>query len=312
MGWYKNSKSQFLILKQIQMSKFPKTKKTLFIFIFFPLLFIMLLFNSLRHSLFLNRNGRVNVVFYGQYPRYYSLGLNDNTNFSIDFFPDLTVMIPGGYGFYRVGALGKLANLEKKTDLYKKTFSFNTASFVDYYFYPKNNSVYFGNSQKTQDLPDFKDIFLLLSNANIFDRLYLYLYFLGKKTDNFKPIQLNHETKSGLTIMNYDAFLKKYRGYLYSQIFRKERKSVQIKYKSSYKTAFSLGELIEGEGIRVIDVASDNKLSENCSVIEDNDKVTETAKQLAGFFGCQIKRDQVERSDIILELGNKEVEWEIN
>lgn len=295
-------------------AKIKKSIKPVY-FAFFIVIFIFsfLIFNSVRSSLFFQNKERVNLVFYGQYPRYYSLGLSDDTNFSINFFPDLTVMIPGGYGFYRIGALGKLVNLEKKTNLFKTTFSLNTASFVDYYFYPQNDNIFFGGSRKIdQNLPGFKDIFFLDSNANILDKLYLYLYFLGKKTDDFKPIELNPETKSGLTMLNYDTFFKTHQGFFYTHVFRSERKSVQIKYNLNYQTAFSISELIQGEGIRVVDITEDEKINKKCNVIEDSQRLSETARELAYFFGCDVKLGQVEKSDIILELGDREREWEIN
>ncbi len=111
------------------------TRRNLFIAIII-LLLLYLLFRNLFSSLFFRRIERVNIIFYGPTTRYYSFG--NDTNYLLPFSADTGVLVPGGYGNYRVGALGKLITLEKKSDLYQKIFSGNTLSFVDFYFFPKN------------------------------------------------------------------------------------------------------------------------------------------------------------------------------
>ena len=85
-----------------------------FIGIFLVFLFGIVIFKQYTSSLFSQKKDRVNIVFYGKNTVYYSLGKYDGVHYFISFYPDVKVKVPGGYGNYRVGGLGKLVELEKK------------------------------------------------------------------------------------------------------------------------------------------------------------------------------------------------------
>lgn len=298
------------------MKSFKIKQKYLQVFIVvFVCIFVgYFLFNSLRSSLFFQNEDKINIVFYGQNTRFYSLGVKDNVNFLLNFFPDLEMMIPGQYGLYRIGALGKLVSLEKKPDLFQKTFSLNLFSFNDFYFYPSKSEIYYGKETKEQvSLPRWKDIFLSSSNVSFFNKIYLYFYFFGKNIDDFKELDVIYENNKGQIEFNQDAFLKKYQGFFYENKYRNERKNVQIIYTNDYDSSLSLSHLIEGEGVRVVDI---NKLTTNlkyCKIIENTDKnFSETSKALSQYFKCSLEKGKTEISDIIIELGDREKEWAIN
>jgi len=166
-----------------QNSKVKTNKNWLFkvVFILFGFCVFYIIGNDLYYSAFFQKKERINVVSSEEQIGIYSLGLSDNVNYFTTLYPDLEATIPGGYGYYRLGALPKLANLEKKQDLFKKTYSMLTSSFIDFYFYPKaaigETEIYFGKEQKGFFLPRFFLIFFGKSNALFFDRLYLYLNF---------------------------------------------------------------------------------------------------------------------------------------
>ena len=69
--------------------------------------------------------------------------------------------------------------------------------------------------------------------------------------------------------------------------------------------------MIEGEGIRVVDISEDAKISRSCIVQEEGDNFSQTAEALSGFFQCQLRKGKTEISDIILTLGEREKEWDI-
>ena len=106
-------------------------------------------------------------------------------------------------------------------------------------------------------------------------------------------------------------FAKKYQGFLYNRIYRKEKKTVQIQYENSYKTAVFISKIIEGDGIRIVDLSDTNFIKGTCEVIEDTETFSQTAKDMSRFFGCILKRGQPTSSDILMKLGSVEKEWEI-
>ena len=302
-----------------QISKIKDTNKISKIFLSFciAVIFLYLLFKSVSSSVFLKNKDRVNVIFYGPNTTYYSLGFGDVSYF-FSIPTNLEVEILGGYGYYRVGSLGKFITLESKPDLLRKTFSSVSSSFVYLYFYPKTNAIYY-NEHLERFSPGIKEIMLYGSNANPIDRLIIWFYFLGKPSTYYKKIDsLPRKKEDGKDLFDREEFFKTYQGFFYKKTHRIIKDRVQILYTKSYKTASLISNVLDGEGIQVVDVTQipnpksqipniDNK----CMVIEDNKKTSVTTKDIVAFFGCQFQKGETEVSDIILMLGNIEREWEV-
>lgn len=276
----------------------------------FWLLFLLLIYFFVKnffHSLFFKQKERINLVFYGERTFYYSLDKKGEINYYLFFPPDLKMMVPGGYGQYRLGGLGKLVSLEKKPDLFKKTFSLATSSFVDYYFYPKKVVIYYGFEDKNKFLlPPLIDLFTFQSNANFFDRLYLFYYFLTKSQKNYLSLPLIYNNKK---IFNEKEFFEKIQGYLYKKSLRQEDLNLQIIFHQSYKTALSISSIIEGEGIKVNDLTQKEKESKGCLILENRKKHSLTSETLRDFFRCQILNQETTPYDIILILNKEEDNW---
>ncbi|HRN69805.1 MAG TPA: hypothetical protein PLS49_01360 [Candidatus Woesebacteria bacterium] len=265
-------------------------------------------------SLFLTNNTRINTVFYGQETAFYSLDKKDARHYVMYFPADLKMQVPGGYGTYRVGGLGKLAKLDNNFDLLKKTFSIGTTSFVNYYFYEDIDTVFYGNSVPTEKKkPKISDIWLLKSNTSFFDKLYLTLTFLQKKTDDFYIISYQEKENKALNdiVFQEESFIKNSIGLLYQTQYRDEQKSVQIQYPASYSVAQSVGSLLEGNGIRVSDISLDLDKNKDCFILESTDIHSKTAQDLSTFFNCHVKKGNTDVYDIIFVLGNEEKTWKI-
>src|SRR3990172_9716824 len=271
---------------------------------------------DLYSSAFFQKKDRINVVFSQEQIAFYSLGLVDKVNYFISYFPDLEAVVPGGYGYYRLGALAKLSSLEKKPDLFKKTYSMATSSFVDFHFYPSASSdkieVLFGKEEKDFSIPGFNLIFFGTSNAQFVDRIFLYLQFLGKTKGQFKNItSLPMIKKADRTIISSNDFFKTYQGIFYKKTYRTEQRNVQILYTKSYKTAQLLGQILEGEGIRVVDLSKSDLGGKKCQIYEEKKHFSNTALSIGQFFGCQLSSRETEAYDIIFRLGEKEDEWDV-
>jgi len=294
-------------------SKGTKSKRILYIIGFLVVLVIIFtsVVNGLKKTLFFSHKDRVNLVFYGKQTTYFSLGINTEGDYAISFPADLKMPIPGGYGQYRVGALGKLVSLEKKPELFRNTFSFATFSFINDYFYTPSDDVYYG-SDETIKLPSPKQIWEARSNAGLLDKLYLIFFFINKNMQDIHQITADSSTNSqGDDMFLADDFQKRITGYLFQQSYRNEQKSVQILYANNYINADRVGKMIEGNGIRVGDISQDGSLVKGCIVKEDFNSPSRSGQALVQFFHCQWQRGKSDFYDILFQLGEEEKEWEV-
>jgi hypothetical protein len=279
------------------------------------LVLAVIVLRTLFASAFFAKEDRINILIYSVSPIYFSFEKGGEVHYLTTFNADSRTAVPGGYGVYRLGAVGKLVTLEKNPDLLKKTFSRITGSMIDYYFYPKSETIYYG-SKETVRLASFSDIFFTDSNANFFDRIYIYFQFLGKHITDFEDIHIN-KIRSGDTILLSDIlFARQYLGYFYHKSLRKENKTVQILYTNSYTAAKNMSRVVDGEGIRVVDIDISQKSKvesqkSDCEVIESTQGgFSLTARELGEFFHCILKRGKGRVSDIVIEMGRAEKEWE--
>jgi hypothetical protein len=129
---------------------------------------------------------RVNVLFYGAEPMVLSFGIGDAGNYVLYFDPSTEMYTVGGYGYYRIGSLEKLAQIEKDYDLLRRTVASALSTDIDYYFSPKETAVYGGESSAT-DLEKFSLLKHIVSfqertNAHLMDRILLAWVVLRRGT----------------------------------------------------------------------------------------------------------------------------------
>ena len=290
--------------------------KRLYIFLsLFLVLYIgYKLVQSYRQSLFTSKSQRINFVVYGAQTTYYSIDKRDTRNYLMYFYPDLRMSVPGGYGNYPVGSLGKLAKLDNNPALLKKTFSIATTSFVDLYFYTDSEKIYDGNELPKKAMkPSVKDIAFMESNASILDRLYIILQLTDKNDDDFHLIAYESEVNKVHNDVFFEetSFIKNSIGLLFQKQYRDEQKNIQLQYTKNYDVAEKISTLLEGNGIRVNDITLDMNKSNTCQIIEDTEIFSQTAHDLAFFFECSLKKGKTDVYDIIMVLGRVETDWEI-
>lgn len=279
------------------------TKKILPVaLVFFIILILFVLFHSIGSSLFFSDKERINVVVYGSKPMMFSVDLRNNINYVVSFYPDMDIKVPGGYGTYRIGALGKLVALENNPEIFRKTFSLGTSTFVNYYFYPLKDEVYYGSDEDDKIVfPTIIEILYMKSNAQLFDRIYLAYLFSRENQKQYKQLRS----------LTAEYFVKEYQGYFYHKIYREEKKNVGVIYGSNYRTAETIGTLLEGVGIRVSDYKSADETGKKCYVMEQTDQFSQTARDISSFFHCSLKKGSTDLYDIIFSIGTIEREWEI-
>lgn len=275
---------------------------------------VAILMKIVSGSLFVHAPDRIQFVVYGQDTKLYSLGRNGDINYYVGYSPDLKVEVPNGYGSYRIGALSKLIAYEKKPELLSKAFSVATSSFVTYYFYPTKAEIYYADDvPQTYRAPSFTELMLYKSNARFLDRVYLYLQILKTSPSSFQNLDIGLLTKKvqQSLYLSSDAFGEEYKGFFYNRTYRAERHSVQIKYANNYDTAVAIGKILEGNGIRVVDVSEERTNQKNCSIVTETAVGSRTVEDLRNLFHCDLKKAPVDTSDILFILGPSEKEWEL-
>jgi hypothetical protein len=290
-------------------------KKMLYflVFGFIGIYCLSILVRDLSRSLFFQRKDRITIVVYSAKPTYYSFGISEVGNYALSFYPDLRVQIPGGYGYYRVGALGKLVQLEKEPIIFQKAFSAVTSTTVDYYFYEDSDQVYYGSkgSEQKEGQPKLRDLFFMKSNASFIDRLYLLALLNQIKPNTVYEIDyLPYDRVKDDTVFDSKTFLEKYIGTFYQKTYRNENLNVQIVYSKSYKTADLISSILNGNGVLVGDISQEPHDQEKCTVIEeDSDKKSKTAQLITTYFGCDHKKGETGIYDILFVLGSLEKTW---
>jgi len=270
------------------------------------LVFVYFVYKNITGSVFFKDDDRVNIVFHTQYSRFYSL-----SGFDLDYFigfpADIKTLVPGGYGIYRIGALNKLSYLEKDPELIKKAFSAATSSMVDLYFYPREESIFYENQSERTIGEGFFDMLFSKGNANFVDRIMVAFKLLGKNSGFFRKIETGND-------FTREEFAKKNIGIFFNRNYRHDRLNVQIIYSKSYKTALLISEILEGEGIRVVDLSGKQKASSGKCLIKTarENMNSRIVRSLSKYFNCNLKNDRAVVSDIIFELGSVEKDWLVN
>ncbi len=280
------------------------------------ILFVYFIINSFSNSLFVNKRSKMlTIVFYQKYPVVYFLDFSTSMFYRTVLNPDWRVMVPGDYGYYRIGALQKLMSLEGKKDILKNTFSYIDNSMVDYYFYPRKVDVYYSSSSSNLSKVKSPKFIFMKSNTSFFNKFYIWLFLLRKTNQDFINIEYpTYRDKVGDLYLDVDKFSKKTKGMFYDVSYRKDNKDVQIIYTNSYNSAVVIASILEGSGIRVIDISKGEKKRSGeerskCVLIDSSMSLSYTAKSLASFFDCKIKHGKTRISDIILLLNDQEKSW---
>ncbi len=273
--------------------------------------FLIIVIRSFSLSLFVKRPSTLNVLFYGDNTKLYSLNFVSGEIYYVPFPSDAELFVPGGYNLYKVGALQKLAELENDNNLITRTFSYAIGSFVNYYFVPYKTKIIYSSDKKGLEKikPDFS-YFLFHSNLSFIDRVYLFLYFLKKDRFSFKKVEypLINNIVEG-KVLDTKKFLRDNRGLFYFLSYRNEKRSVQLIYTKHYSSALNIAKVIEGSGVRVLDISKRSREGERCEIVEDKKRYSLTAENLAKFFDCSLVRGRTHISDIIFVLNKLENYW---
>lgn len=294
--------------------------KIIIIILFLYLGLVML--RSFRGSAIISRPDRINLGMYGNEAVLLSFGLEDGVNYIVSLSHEHKITIPGGYGEYRFGSLGKLVMLQKDSRIMQRAFSSMISAYTNYFIMPRNPDVY----QKIDtENPEYSRVTIIkqlfsgknISNMNVIDRVYIAFLVAKRRQQDYVVLRssVRRDAKDGDRIFSEKSFQKKYKGFFYHQSFREEAKEVQIVY-SNYTSAQTLSRIIEGQGIRVVDLAEIEEKNSHCILRIDKNstkplKSISTVRFLSREFNCIVIEDDTRGADIVIIPGEDvEVLWE--
>lgn len=233
------------------------------------------------NSLFVRKNSRVYVgVWLGKDTYVLSISQNVGQSHLLYFPPEQEVVIPGGLKGYKVGALGKVAHITDDVKLYKKALSQLSGLPIDEYLYTDTSDVFYEGSDMADKnigsiARELSGALWQLRGTSVLNKIFLY-----QKIGNMRGSNTELYIK-----------LKPDPVGMYDREFRSEKRLVQMVHSNTPDTAVFLAKLLEGVGIRVSDIGSQqqNESRGVCQVIERAPVQSATAKYITDYFGCEYK-----------------------
>lgn len=251
---------------------------------------------------------RLNIVVYSQRFYLYSIDLRTDLDYLIALPLEYKADIPGGYGEYLLGSLGKLAVLEKDLDLIKRATGRIFAVPVDLLFFKDLGRVYQKPPEDNEKILQPREVFLYSSDADLADRIYLFLKLLDAGKRKVKKISVYRFVEDGrLNIQKVNEYTD---GLFLSSALREENRLVQI-YSSYPSAGENLMDLLEGVGINVFEVSS-KASDEPCQIVEYSDSASKTGIFLQGFLKCRYDVESRKSNSIVninIYLNKKSEEW---
>lgn len=279
--------------------------------VFFLVYCGMRIFHGLSRIRYIAHKDRIQVLVYdGKAATVTSFDMRDGVDYQILFDAKTSVTVPGGYKQYEVENIGKLSYLEKDPLLILRTFSSAISSMVDVIVYPSRDVSF--SSQRFSVITSLIR-FSQNSNLNFLERMYLAIILSGHRD---KPIEIKDvDSRNEKGIFDEKHFAKTYRGYLYHTSLRDENKAVIATYNTSHLAADRVSRILEGEGIRVVDISQNNKKDDEsfCQITlsEHRQGMEVTKNFLQNTFGCIIEPTSTIDEALILNIGEQmEKKWE--
>jgi len=284
-------------------------KKSIYLLITTILLVVITV--QVYSSLIFKRPDRINLFILDERPTFLSVSTTGESNYILNLYSDLKIKVPGGFGFYRVGALNKLVDLEKDPSIFKRALSGTTLTFTDYYFYPKKVDINYGKKEDIKIIePSIKNILLNRSNAGFFDRVYLGYKLLTLKKNSIRFLDAFEKVNEKKDLaFDSERFEEEYNGLFFQSTYRNERLTVQILYTNEYSSAVMIAQILENSGIRVVYISKNKKADNSCKIKEKEKSFSQTAINLGRFFSCKVETGEPGISDIIFQIGDIEKKW---
>lgn len=257
------------------------------------------IFNDLRTSLFFKTEGRYTLLIYDRFPYVLSMDFSKKYHTLIILQHNVEEKIPGGYGKYRIGALGKLAYLENDFTLVNRAVSSLIMAPIQGSIIAFHPELYHDdNSDLISFNLNFRHLFLMnyKSNISFFNRLFILMesYKIENVPDRYEIIY----DVNGLV------------GRLYDETFRSENRTVQLIY-NNYSSANELANIFNGYGIQVVDISKSlTTQRERCYIVEEGSYHSRTAEFIGAYLGCKLGFGETDISDIIVSLDEQiEKNW---
>lgn len=273
-------------------------------------------------SSLLSSRERVTIGVYTAHPFVLSYNKHSNIVTVVWFNPRARVYVPGGYRWYPLGSVVLLDSIEKKKgELVRRMFEELVGAPVDFVVMPRaagplseptDSFVTFFYRERGRLLPLIGGRYKL-SSGNSIDGMLL-SNILRSRNDKLLFVDASSSTttspkKSDGLQYNSDKLDQVLKGYLYwPSIDSTNNVRLEVGDTQYYGAAQRIGRIIEGMGIKVIDIAKSNTntTKEGCSVYYGPAKKTQ-AMALAEHFNCDrhVSNDEQFKATMTVYIGSE-------
>lgn len=281
-----------------------RSSKFSYVPLFVILIFILLMYSiqTVRQSLFFSSRNRVSIAVLA--PHVFVASYDKRTAITnvIYFNADAQVTVPGGYGWYNLSSLPLLGKIEhKEFAIARHAFEELVGAPVDAVVIPVGSDIV---DESTEPFIEWffakRRSFLAplssqykLSDHNIID-WYFFRTILATRKDKLVFVDgsagLVQTKKNGLrySAEKLDLTVK---GFLY-WTYPSVGGSVNIFVsQEQYSAGTRIGRIVEGTGMKVLDVQTVQKAPDTCMLIGASQH-RNALYSLANYFGCSIKLDE--------------------
>lgn len=255
-------------------------------------------------SLYVRKNSRVYVgVWLGKDAYVVSISQNIGQSHLLYYPPEQEVVIPGGLKTYKIGALGKVAQLTGDNKLFKKALSQISSLPIDESLYLDKNEVYYEGSKVEERsigsiASEMRSSLWSLKGTTLLNKVFLYQKLGSMRGSNTELYVKLKPDPVGM----------------YDREFRREKRLVQMIHSNTLDTAVFLSKLLEGVGIRVSDIGSQPLSGDGgeCQVIERDSEQSATSRYIAEYFGCTYRQGDTGLYEVQFILSKRLVdEWRL-
>ncbi len=250
---------------------------------------------------------RLNIVVYSPRFYFYSIDLRSDLDYLASLPLEYKIEVPGGYGEYFIGSVGKLSALEKDLSLIKKTTSRLFAVPVDFVVFQDLEKVYQKPPADNETLLRAYEVFLLSSDASLAEKIYLFFKLIDSNKRKIKKISAYRFVEGErINIQKLNEYTN---GLFLSSALRRENRIVQI-YTSYPSAGENLMQVLEGVGVNVFEI-SQIAGEGPCKIVEYTTQQSQTAIFLQSFLNCKYVVESNKKGivDIDIFLNKKSEQW---
>lgn len=278
-----------------------RNRKVSYLPIIILLIFLVLIaiIQTVRTSVFMSSRNRITLGVLAPHTFVLSYDKKSGITNVIFFKTDAQVTVPGGYGWYRLGSVPLLGSIEhKEFEIARHSMEELVGAPVDEVIVPSGGDILETVDEQfinwfLKNRRDFLSLFMRkyrLSTTNVIDRYFITRAMGVRKdklvfVDGSEGIIMTKKNDPRYSADKLDLVVK---GFLYWTYPSKDGAVSVYAPEKLYSAGIRIGRIIEGAGMKVLDIAAVSKIPDTCVFIGHSSQ-KDTINFLARYFNCKVE-----------------------